>query len=124
METSVATISENKVVRITLTQTNKEGKINASFIFSAKGEKLDNFIVETATKINKVFELQQKIKENKGKSNMFGLTKNGDFELNITTATEESNVKLLNNFVFNVSKVGNLELNLPLMVEGFKLLTE
>jgi len=123
MDTLVKT-TEKKAVKISLMQTNKEGKINASFVFNATGENFDNFLTDTAQKINKVFELQQKIKENKGKSNMFGLTKNGDFELNITTVTEEGSIKLLNNFVFNVAKIGNLEINLPLMVEGFKLLTE
>jgi len=121
---TLVTTTEKKAVKISLVQTNKEGKINASFVFNATGENFDNFLTDTAQKINKVFELQQKIKENKGKSNMFGLTKNGDFELNITTVTEEGSIKLLNNFVFNVAKIGNLEINLPLMVEGFKLLTE
>ena len=124
MGTTVITQNEKKSVRISLTQTNKNGKINASFVFSCNGEDFEGFLQETAKKINKVFELQAKIKENKGKNNIFGLTKSGDFELNISTATEEGTTKILNNFVFNLSKLGDAETNLPLLAEGFKLLTE
>lgn len=124
METTVITQNEKKSVRISLMQTSKQGKVNASFVFSCNSDNFEGFLQETAKKINKVFELQAKIKENKGKNNIFGLTKSGDFELNISTATEEGTTKILNNFVFNLSKLGDAENNLPLLAEGFKLLTE
>lgn len=119
-------IPTKKAVRIALTQLNKNGKINASFIFSATGENFNDFVSDTAQKIIKVMELQQRIKAKGGKNNVFNLTKSGEFELSITTATENGLDKLLNNFVFTLAQLGESNQSEILidMIEGFKLLTE
>lgn len=124
--TAVAPQTINKVVKISLTQLNKNGKQNASFIFSAKGENLNEFLTDTCKKIVGVMTLQQKIKNNGGKNNAFGLTKSGEFELSITTATETETTKELNNFVFTLAQLGtqNPDVVLCDLVEGYKLLTE
>lgn len=116
----------SKAVKISLTQMNKNGQQNASFIFSAKGEDLNGFLTDTCKKIVGVMQLQQRIKNNGGKSNAFGLTKSGEFELNITTIIDKDTVKELNNFVFTLGQLGsqNPELVLIDMVEGYKMLTE
>jgi|GEM_PF-6139964 len=124
--TAVAPQTINKVVKISLTQLNKNGKQNASFVFSAKGENLNEFLTDTCKKIVGVMTLQQKIKNNGGKNNAFGLTKSGEFELSITTATENDKVQELNNFVFTLAQLGtqNPDIVLCDLVEGYKLLTE
>lgn len=124
--TAVAPQTVNKAVRIALTQVNKNGKQNASFIFSAKGENLTDFLTDTCKKVVGVMQLQQKIKDNGGKNNAFGLTKSGEFELSITTVTDSDTVKELNNFVFTLSQLGtqNPDVVLCDLVEGYKLLTE
>ena len=124
MKTLVTTI--DKAVKISLTQINKNGQQNASFIFSAKGNDLNDFLKDTCKKIVGVMQLQKRIKENGGKNNAFGLTKSGEFELSITTITDKDTVKELNNFVFTLGQLGtqNPELVLVDMVEGYKLLTE
>lgn len=116
----------NKAVRIALTQVNKNGKQNASFVFSAKGENLTDFLTDTCKKVVGVMQLQQKIKDNGGKNNAFGLTKSGEFELSITTVTDSDTVKELNNFVFTLAQLGtqNPDVVLCDLVEGYKLLTE
>lgn len=115
-----------KAVRISLTQVNKSGKQNASFIFSAKGNDLNSFLTDTCKKIVGVMTIQSRIKENGGKNNAFGLTKSGEFELSITTIQDNEVSKELNNFVFTLGQLGNAspELVLVDMVEGYKLLTE
>jgi hypothetical protein len=115
-----------KTVKISLTQVNKNGQQNASFIFGAKGENLNDFLVNTCKKIVGVMQLQSRIKENGGKSNAFGLTKSGEFELSITTISDTDTVKELNNFVFTLGQLGTQKPELVLvdMVEGYKLLTE
>ena len=115
-----------KTVRISLTQMNKNGKQNASFIFSAKGNDLTDFLKDTCKKVVGVMQLQSRIKENGGKNNAFGLTKSGEFELSITTITDSDTIKELNNFVFTLGQLGNTKPELVLidMVEGYKLLTE
>ena len=119
-------IETSKTVRISLTQMNKNGKQNASFIFSAKGNDLTDFLKDTCKKVVGVMQLQSRIKENGGKNNAFGLTKSGEFELSITTISDTDTVKELNNFVFTLGQLGNSnpELVLVDMVEGYKLLTE
>lgn len=126
MKTSELTTVNEKTVRISLTQVNKNGKQNASFVFNAKGAQFNDFINDTCTKIIKVMELQAQAKANGGKSNVFGLTKSGEFELGITTMTDDGVNKLLNNFVFNLRQLGdeNPQAVLVAMVEGYKLLTE
>lgn len=124
---SVATtVASVNVVRISLTQVNKNNKVNASFVFEAQGTNLTDFVAQTAKKVVKVMELQQSIKAKGGKNNAFGLTKSGEFELNIKTLNTLNDVKLLNNFVFSLPQLGtdNPEGVLVDMVEGFKLLTE
>ena len=123
---AIAIAPTEKTVRISLTQVNKNGKQNASFVFNAKGVEFTDFITNTAKKILKVLEIQSRIKTNGGKNNAFGLTKSGEFELNLTTVSDEGNVKLLNNFVFTLPQLGeqNPELVLVDLVEGYQLLTE
>lgn len=115
-----------KIVRISLTQENKGGKQNASFLFSSKGEELNDFLTDTCKKIVGVMQLQQKIRENGGKNNAFGLTKSGTFELGITVAIDSESTKVLNNFVFNLAQLGtqNPDAVLVDLVAGYKLLTE
>ena len=115
-----------KAVRISLTQMNKNGKQNTSFVFSAKGNDLNDFLKDTCKKVVGVMTIQSRIKDNGGKNNAFGLTKSGEFELSITTVTDTDTVKELNNFVFTLGQLGsaNPELVLVDMVEGYKLLTE
>ena len=119
-------ITVEKTVRISLTQMNKSGQQNASFVFSAKGNELTELLTQTCKKVVSVMELQKRIKENGGKNNAFGLTKSGEFELSITTFTDTDTVKELNNFVFTLGQLGsqNPELVLVDMVDGYKLLTE
>jgi hypothetical protein len=127
METTV-TVAQvaQKFVRIALTQLNKNNKVNASFTFQAKGENLNDFLHDTCKRIVGVMQLQKRIKENGGKNNAFGLTKSGEFELSITTATDTEQTKELNNFVFTLAQLGeqNPENVLIDLVEGYKLLTE
>ena len=126
-EISVVTaVTPINVVRISLTQVNKNNKINASFVFEAQGTDLTDFVAQTAKKVVKVMELQQSIKAKGGKNNAFGLTRSGEFELTIKTINTLNDVKLLNNFVFSLPQLGveNPEGVLIDMVEGFKLLTE
>jgi hypothetical protein len=123
----VTAVTPQKRVRIFLEQQNKNGKLNASFVFSAKGENLNDFLTDTCKKIVGVMQIQQRIKENKGKSNAFGLTKSGEFKLAITTAkTDEDIVVELNSFVFTLAQLGeqNPETVLVDLVDGYKLLTE
>lgn len=123
---AVTAVTPQKTVKISLTQLNKNGKLNASFIFSAKGENLNDFLTDTCKKIVGVMQIQKRIKENGGKNNAFGLTKSGEFELSITTASETETTKELNNFVFTLAQLGeqNPETVLVDLVDGYKLLTE
>ena len=123
---AVVTPIVEKIVRISLTQENKSGKQNATFLFSSKGEELNDFLTDTCKKIVGVMTLQQKIRENGGKNNAFGLTKSGTFELGITVAIDSESTKVLNNFVFNLAQLGtqNPETVLVDLVAGYKLLTE
>lgn len=125
-DVTAVTPTNDKFVKISLTQVNKNGKQNASFIFSAKGNDLKDFLNDTCTKIVGVMTIQNRIRLNGGKNNAFGLTKSGEFELSITTAVENEVVKELNNFVFTLSQLGDTKPNEVLidLVEGFKLLTE
>lgn len=120
-----AVVSE-KIVRISLTQENKNGHQNATFTFSSSGENLNDFLIETCKKIVGVMTIQSRIKANGGKNNAFGLTKGGIFELGITVAINGESSRVLNNFVFSLPQLGtiNPELVLVDMVEGYKLLTE
>jgi hypothetical protein len=77
-----------KIVRISLTQENKAGKQNATFLFSSKGEDLNDFLKDTAKKVVGVLAIQSRIKNNGGRANVFGLTKSGLFELVITFAID------------------------------------
>jgi len=119
-------VDTEQVVRISLTQENKGGKIGASFVFTSKGVFLDDFIVDTATRIFKILELQEKIRANGGCNNVFGFTKSGMFELNMQTMFEGGEGKILNNFTFTLGKLGTLNPaeNLVHLVQGFKLLTD
>lgn len=116
----------DKSVRISLTQVNKNGKQNASFIFSAKGEQLNDFLTDSCRKIVEIMKIQQRVKTNGGKSNAFGLTKSGEFEMGILVLEADEQTKLLNNFVFTLGQLGeqNPEVVLIDLVEGYKLLTE
>jgi hypothetical protein len=125
--TVVAPIVEvQKVVRISLTQENKAGKQNATFMFSSKGENLNDFLSDTAKKIVGVLTIQSRIKANGGKNNVFGLTKSGEFYLSISVTIDSERNTLLNNFAFTLGQLGttNPEAVLIDYVEGFKLLTE
>ena len=115
-----------KAVRISLTQYAKSGKQNASFVFNATGFEFKDFVSDTANKIVKVMELQARIKSKGGKNGAFGLSKSGEFEMAISTATENGTEKLLNNFVFTLGQLGNDAPSEVLvdLIEGFKLLTD
>ncbi len=115
-----------KIVRISLTQKNKAGKQNATFLFSSKGEQLNDFLIDTAKKIVGVMAIQERMKTNGGKANAFGLTKGGTFELGITVSIDGESTKVLNNFVFTLAQLGTEKPEQVLIdyVEGFKLLTE
>ena len=119
-------VDTQKVVRISLTQENKAGKQNATFLFSSKGENLNDFLTDMAKKIVGVMAIQSRIKDKGGKAGVFGLTKGGTFELGITVAIDGESTKVLNNFVFTLAQLGttNPEAVLIDYVEGFKLLTE
>ena len=119
-------IDTQKVVRISLTQENKAGKQNATFLFSSKGNDLNDFLSDTAKKVVGVLEIQSRIKDNGGKANVFGLTKSGTFELGITVAIDGESTKVLNNFVFTLAQLGTINPEAVLIdyVEGFRLLTE
>lgn len=102
----VSNVDTQKIVRIALTQENSSGKIHSSFLFSAKGENLNQFLHNTASKVQKILQLQSEISEN-GLKNSFGLTKGGIFELSITEATNEGGVKILNNLTFKANRYLN-----------------
>jgi hypothetical protein len=122
----IVSIDTQKIVRISLTQENKAGKQNATFLFSSKGEDLNDFLKDTAKKVVGVLAIQSRIKNNGGRANVFGLTKSGLFELGITVAIDGESTRVLNNFCFTLAQLGteNPEQNLIDFVEGFKLLTE
>jgi hypothetical protein len=125
-QVEVSNVDTQKIVRISLTQENKAGKQNATFLFSSKGENLNDFLSDTAKKVVGVLEIQSRIQSNGGKANVFGLTKGGIFELGISVAIDGESTKVLNNFVFTLAQLGTVNPELVLIdyVEGFKLLTE
>ncbi len=119
-------VEVQKIVRISLTQENKAGNQNASFMFSSKGENLSEFVTDTAKKIVGVMGIQNRIKDNGGKANVFGLTKGGQFFLSISVTINDERNSLLSNFAFTLAQLGTVNPETVLIdyVEGFKLLTE
>lgn len=104
--TPAVTIS--KAIRISLTQFKADKQIiNASFVFNAIGDNLDGFIKDTSKRIVKIFELQNSIKARTGKANFLGLTKNGEFELNIKVLHDNEIVKQVTNVLFKPNHIEN-----------------
>jgi hypothetical protein len=110
-----------KTYAINLIQTRKNGNLATNFKFQVKTEDISEAVDVLANKLFKIWDIQKQIYTNKGKANLFGIVKSGDWFVDIDVIEEGERSTVISQMEFTFSKLGeeNPKENLKLISEAW-----
>lgn len=98
-----------KTIKINLEQTNSKETINTSFSFKIQTEneiEIDKVALYLATKLLGIYNIQNNVKDLKGKNRIFNISKSGNWVIDIDVKTEEETYTLISQLAFKLTDLG------------------